>query len=487
MGITETPQAIYQKRKQMLKKHQDMMDNTVHAFVQQQVNKASAERYVHETSGHGIQIDVVMSNLGPIMSPSPVSNMSGQDALMIEDRLCVLTNGAGCSMPINTANVSVPTSPPSSGSIFSTPATPYLSCGSQSGLRTTPEKLTAQQSTLAQEVLRTGDDHKSDLFPELPVLAFNTSPKTADSLADQRQTLQCQTEVLKAIRRKPVTSIEALGDNLDIMKRPSSMTVERQRESWHWFLLLISQKRITNPELPNDVPKADINTMETSAWLPTPAELTNYKQNVDFHVARILVKYFSFLKQYASCVPEYIPHPHVEDSSKKSEVIDAELIDAPENSMDGIITIIKRLNHILVPRIGGDKPQVVERVVLGGDVLTNERAFSGQSALLNADNESDSCGGIIHRPEGLHRLMNFLMVTTLLLRSNCSPGLQFSCCCSSAVVSNCSPWMPNAAVVLLLLLLLPTPGCGIGILGLFVLVTSMRFSLMYVSPLTIYL
>lgn len=53
----------------------------------------------------------------------------------------------------------------------------------------------------------------------------------------------------------------------------------------------------------------------------------------------------------------------------------------------------------------------MQRVVFGGDVLTNERAFSAQEALQNATNELEGLKGIIHRPEGLHREMNFLMVT----------------------------------------------------------------------------
>ncbi len=120
-------------------------------------------------------------------------------------------------------------------------------------------------------------------------------------------------------------------------------------------------------------------------------------------------------------MPPHIPHPYLEETAKKSEVMNAELIDAPENSADGIITILKRINHLLVPKTGGDNPEVVERIVLGGDQLTNERAFSGQDALLNADNASDSCGGISHRPEGLHRLMNFLMVTFGMLLVRRSP------------------------------------------------------------------
>ena len=95
------------------------------------------------------------------------------------------------------------------------------------------------------------------------------------------------------------------------MKKPSSMTMERQRESWHWFLLLISKKRITDPKLANDVPKADIATMETGAWLPAQNELKTYEENIDFHVARVLVKYLDFLKPYADCMPSHIHHPYI--------------------------------------------------------------------------------------------------------------------------------------------------------------------------------
>lgn len=208
-----------------------------------------------------------------------------------------------------------------------------------------------------------------------------------------------------------MASIQALGDNFDILKSPTSMTMERQRKSWHWFLLLITDKRITNPKLDRDTPKADILALDTVSWLPTAAELESYEGNIDFHIAEVLVKYLDFLQQYSVCMPAYIPHPHLEESAQKSKVVNAELIDAPENSADGILTILKRLNELIIPKTGGDNPEVVERIVLGGDVLTNERAFTGQDALLNADNASDSCGCIIHRPEGLHRLMIFLMVT----------------------------------------------------------------------------
>eukprot|EP00058_Branchiostoma_floridae_P012642 XP_002598130.1 hypothetical protein BRAFLDRAFT_82912 [Branchiostoma floridae] len=232
---------------------------------------------------------------------------------------------------------------------------------------------------------------------------------SSSTMAEEKRTKAYNKKLLERIKAKPVTSIEVLGDNLDIMKKPSAMTMDRQRKSWHWFLVLVAKKRIVDPQLPNDSPKANILTMETVSWLLTQQELQAYEENTEFHIARVLVKYLDFLKPYADCMPPHILHDHLQESSQRSEVLNVELIDAPENSSDGILTILKRLNQLVVPRTPGDHAEVIERVVLGGDVLTNERAFSGQAALLNADNESDSCAGIIHRPEGLHRLMNFLM------------------------------------------------------------------------------
>ena len=55
-----------------------------------------------------------------------------------------------------------------------------------------------------------------------------------------------------------------------------------------------------------------------------------------------------------------------------------------------------------------DKNNVVERKVFGGDVLTNERAYQAQLDMANGETESEKLMSFIHRPEGLHRLMNLL-------------------------------------------------------------------------------
>ncbi|KAI8515092.1 hypothetical protein Bbelb_076830 [Branchiostoma belcheri] len=427
MGVTVTPRTLYNKRKEMLNKHEEMMDRTVGDFVKQREYKASAEKYV-SSSGHESKCAETAS---PVMSPSTSSvpvPQQAPDAWVPEKPLCRLPGDTGFSMPMSAPGYAIPTFP---SSMYTSPSTP-VQVQNSDGVDSSALRRPCGPATLTREVqvegsatpmevsmdgvvlTATTESHacNASWFPGSYGAAALTSPTISASsttIAEEGRTMTIQKELLQKIHANPVTSIVALGDNFDLMKRPSMMTVEHQRESWHWFLVLLAKKRIFDYTLPNTSPKNNILTLETSSWLPLQQELEMYENNVDFHVARVLVKYIEFLKSYGACIPAYIDHPYVKESAQKSEIMNVELIDAPENSAEGIITIIKRLNKLLVPQTGGEDSTAVERIVLGGDVLTNERAFSGQAALMNADNERDSCAGIIHRPEGLHRLMNFLM------------------------------------------------------------------------------
>ena len=52
----------------------------------------------------------------------------------------------------------------------------------------------------------------------------------------------------------------------------------------------------------------------------------------------------------------------------------------------------------------------MDKIVFGGDVLTNERASSAQQAMLNGEIDFHKLLSVIHRPEGLHRQNIFLLV-----------------------------------------------------------------------------
>lgn len=75
--------------------------------------------------------------------------------------------------------------------------------------------------------------------------------------------------------------------------------------------------------------------------------------------------------------------------------------------------ILKQVHNLAVPHSDG---KVIEKIVFGGDVLTNEGAFSAQAAMQNNETDTERLTGVIHRPEGLHRHL----AMTLVLQACCT-------------------------------------------------------------------
>lgn len=56
-----------------------------------------------------------------------------------------------------------------------------------------------------------------------------------------------------------------------------------------------------------------------------------------------------------------------------------------------MITILQNVNKLVFQAVEKDK-KITDIVVFGGDVLTNERAFAAQEAMLNAISDYDMLG-----------------------------------------------------------------------------------------------
>lgn len=186
--------------------------------------------------------------------------------------------------------------------------------------------------------------------------------------------------------------------------------MEKQRKSLHWFPIMAKQKRITAEDLhlPSDMlrERNDVLRVPTNSWIPSMVQTDSLCKYIVFHVSHILLKYIEFLKPVSASFPTYISHPYMERTKEKSVFLNCDLIEASENSQ-GMITILQRIHHLTVPHIDSETP---ETIVFDGDVLTNDRAFSAQEAMQNVPSEFESLSGLIHRPEVLHREMNFLLV-----------------------------------------------------------------------------
>lgn len=246
----------------------------------------------------------------------------------------------------------------------------------------------------------------------VPYGTFSSEMYTTSSHEKSMERLKNE---IKRAKLNPVKAIEVLGDNLDLLVSPGDMTSYRQRKSWHWFLVLLTQKRITAPDLPSTGRVADILHLEASNWLLSSEEILRYHTDLQIHIAKILVKNFAALKHFEKVLPKYIPHEFIEITKQKTVFFNADLIDASENSTEGMIHISQKIHNLVVPHCVVDSKEICEPVVFGGDVLTNERAFGAQLAMFNNKSEFENLLGVIHRPDGLHRQMNFLLVTLFLL------------------------------------------------------------------------
>lgn len=119
------------------------------------------------------------------------------------------------------------------------------------------------------------------------------------------------------------------------------MTSDRQRKSWHRFLVLLTQKRITAPNLPSTGKVADILHLEASNWLPSNEDILRYHKDLQIHVAKILVKNVAALKHFEKVLPKYIPNEFIEITKQETVFFNVDLIDASENSIEGMIHILQ--------------------------------------------------------------------------------------------------------------------------------------------------
>lgn len=209
---------------------------------------------------------------------------------------------------------------------------------------------------------------------------------------------------------KHIPAFEVIGDNLDLTITPTAMTKDRQRQSIHWFLNIALQKRVES-DLPDDVPVNDVMKMPSSMFLPNETDCRTLDQNMCYHIAKVLCKYVSWLKPFNECIPECIQHKYMTELSQKSEYRVLNLLDKSENKSEDMISILQDIHDKCVARTDDTSPDVIGKLVFGGDVLTNERAYTAQLAMINAESDFFRLGGIIHRPEGLHRMMNFVLVS----------------------------------------------------------------------------
>lgn len=134
-----------------------------------------------------------------------------------------------------------------------------------------------------------------------------------NEMEEQKQSVSGDSEPGKPpVSTTAVKSSQIIGDNLDITRNPSKMSKERQRKSWHWFLLVAVENRVTFPCLPDESPQADISVLENKAFIPSTEDC----KSLDDHL-KVLVKYLPCFRRFESLIPKQISHPYMNQTAKK--------------------------------------------------------------------------------------------------------------------------------------------------------------------------
>jgi hypothetical protein len=243
-------------------------------------------------------------------------------------------------------------------------------------------------------------------------LQLSKLPECKDNKCDNLLSSRWNSSVVRSINMRSTDKFEkyyVAGDNVDITITPTYMTSTKQRKSLHWFISLAVNKRVVNNSLPNDGQQSDIRLLSSSVWLPTSSELTNMTSNFKHHILQVIMK-LNFIKKLDCNIPQFISHPYIDLTQKKSKFHVTHLIDANENKGEGMIRILTELHDAYVPRENKDHPNVLDRVDFAGDVLTAERAFSAQCAMSNGFGSHEALSGMNYRSGGLHLVMNLCVV-----------------------------------------------------------------------------
>lgn len=376
LGISVSPSALHRKKRDIVKQQEEIIQETVGKYVTERREVMAARKLI---KNHEDQISKMTPLFGLENKPDLI------DMPDIAKNPRVLSNGCGVQLDA-----------PTTLELWDSSKTSISSTSAYSEV-TFSMNYHSRMTGVIQKPVSVQFDTRTNQI---------SNPGIIYSSGNQEKVVSFSKEKIQKSKENPSPPIEILGDNVDILVSPANMTLDRQRKSWHWFLLLATQKRLTDEDLSTDESLADVETIGSCEFIPSEAEIKEFQKNVQFHVAKILTKFIEELRQFERLLPKYIEHPYLEKTSQKSVFINCDLIDESENSSDGMIRILQRVHSLAVPYIDDN----IEKVVLGGDVLTNERAMSAQQAMRNNESCDEKLVGVIHRPEGLHRQMNFLMV-----------------------------------------------------------------------------
>lgn len=200
--------------------------------------------------------------------------------------------------------------------------------------------------------------------------------------------------------------IKLAGDNIDINQSARDQRKDNPGKSHHWFLAMAFKNPVPSSHLPNDNPICNLKDMPLSEFLLNNQEQKKLKEDFCTLILRVLCSHLEFLTPFQKYVAKHIPHEYSAMFQRKGEAVNLGLIFHNENSSEGMLHILEYLHKYV--------HNYDERVVFGGDQLTEERAAGVQRLRQNGATPQARLSGLLPTAESWHAKMALLFVSTVM-------------------------------------------------------------------------
>lgn len=133
----------------------------------------------------------------------------------------------------------------------------------------------------------------------------------------------CMAEVLTCTTLHSAAPIghQIIGDNCDLHQHASHVTLSSRDATLHWFQMYAVCHRVIGHNLTDEKPKARLDLLALSTWLPSEADCAKLRDEFVILIARILLKRLPQFQWLHCVVPEAIPHQYSEEMAEKSEIV----------------------------------------------------------------------------------------------------------------------------------------------------------------------
>ncbi|XP_035689474.1 uncharacterized protein LOC118424802 [Branchiostoma floridae] len=210
----------------------------------------------------------------------------------------------------------------------------------------------------------------------------------------------------------PLGTFQIIFDNVDFYVTPHHQSTENRPESVHWVHQYAAKDRVVT-NLPSDEPLKRLKDLNLEDILPTYEVQQLLRKDYIIYVVRVLVWYLEAFRDFKKNAVWHIPHEFSAEMEQQSEQCWLGLQFKNENYNKDMADIMRKIQADYVPANvdeDGAITDLIHPILLGGDLLSEERAANIQAAFKSLDTPEERLDGMIPKNEVWHAGKNLLEI-----------------------------------------------------------------------------